>query len=356
MLHNNRPPFDKFELKRLIRGTLSDICVEIVLHAGNESSRYSATFTLNDREPIVDVRKTARVSLTSELARSLRESVYTSIYVSVTWKNRTVRQETFRVALLPTDEWKDDDLNRIWLPSFVLPRDPAVPKIVDTAQRYLMALADDAGAGFDGYQGVQTEGLEAERCRSVDLQVCALWWALLYDYSLAYINPPPTFTSAAQRLRTPSDIIAGHRGTCIDLTLLVAALLEYVDIYPVVVLLEGHAFPAYCRSLEAHEEISKLFYQVPKQGVTPSVQAERGAIQHEWILDNRYYGAIVRLVQNGRLVPLESVAITQRAGFWEGVAQGAENLRNRRDFQYLVDIKLAREADVTPIPVWSARS
>jgi hypothetical protein len=357
MLHNNRAPFEKFEIKRLVRGTLSDICVEIVLHAGNESSRYSAALTLNDKKPIVDVLETARVSLTSELARSLRESVYTSIYVSVMWRDRVVHQQTFRVALLPTDEWRDDDLNRIWLPSFVLPRDPAVPKVVDTAQRYLMALTDDAGSGFDGYQGVRRTGPEAERCRSVDLQVAALWWALVYDYALAYINPPPSFTRASQRLRTPSDVMAGRRGTCIDLTLLLAAVLEYVDIYPVVFLLIGHAFPAYCRSEDAYQELAKLYarYQGTEPGQLSALPAER-ARQRSWILDGRYYGEIVKLVQNGSLVPLESVALTQRAGFWDAVAQGAENLRSRRDFQYLVDIKRAREVDVTPIPVWSAHA
>jgi hypothetical protein len=59
----------------------------------------------------------------------------------------------------------------------------------------------------------------------------------------AYINPPPTFTEKSQRLRTPSDIVMGKRGTCIDLTLLLAACLEYAEIYPVLFLLKDHAFP-----------------------------------------------------------------------------------------------------------------
>ena len=95
---------------------------------------------------------------------------------------------------------------------------------------------------------------------------------------------------------------------------------------------------------------------MPAADGTNPAPVKAGTIQREWILDGRYCGAIVRLVQNGRLVPLESVALTQRMGFWDAVAQGGEDLRNRRDFQYLIDIMLAREADVTPIPVWSLKA
>lgn len=77
--------------------------------------------------------------------------------------------------------------------------------------------------------------------------------------------------------------------------------------------------------------------------------------QREWILDQRYYSAVVQLVRDGHLVPIESVALTQRSGFWDATYQGTENLKNKSDFQFLVDIKSAREADVTPIPLWSIR-
>ena len=94
----------------------------------------------------------------------------------------------------------------------------------------LVALADDSGAGFDGYQSFDPNGLSLEeRARGIDNQVQALWWAIISEFNLAYINPPPTFTAKSQRLRTPSDVLAGRRGTCIDLTLLLAACLQYAS-------------------------------------------------------------------------------------------------------------------------------
>jgi hypothetical protein len=343
MLHNNRPLFEKFEVKRQTSGRLLNVRVDITLQAGTESADYSAVFDLGRSTPLVDVNERARVSLTSDMARSLRESVYTSLFVSVKWEHELVYQETFRVALLPPDEWRDDDLNRVWLPSFVLPRDPAIAKLIDGAQKFLTALADDAGAGFDGYQGVRLDAKIEDRCESVDRQVYSLWWSLIQDYGLSYINPPPSFT--AKCLRTPADIIGGRRGTCIDLTLLLAALLEYIDIHPVIFLLQGHAFPGYWRSEES--------YALLAQGTLSRPQTSGPGSQYAWMFDRVCYSDLLQLVREGHLIPLESIALTQRCGYWDAVAQGIENLRNKNEFEFLIDIKRAREANVTPIPLWS---
>jgi hypothetical protein len=357
MLHNNRPMFNKFEVKRQTSGRLVNVRVDVQLNTGAADAVYSMAFDLSRDRPMVDVSALARVSLTSDMARSLRESVYTSLLVNVYWEDRMVYSNTFRVALLPTDEWRDDELNRIWLPSFVLPRDPVIAQVIDKAQKYLSSLQDDAGAGFDGYQGVLAPGIPMDqRCQSVDEQVRAIWWSLMQEYQVGYINPPPSFTEMSQRLRTPSDIIEGGRGTCIDLTLLLAALLEYVDIYPVIFLLQGHAFPGYLRSEESYDELRTVFLEpatmIKKNG---STQPDSNT-QREWILDQRYYSAIVQLVRDGHVAPIESVALTRRAGFADAIEQGTENLRSKSDFQFLVDIKSAREADVTPIPMWSISS
>ena len=54
-------------------------------------------------------------------------------------------------------------------------------------------------------------------------------------------------------------------------------------------------------------------------------------------------------------VPIETVALTQRTGFHVAVDEGLQNLRDRRSFESLFDIRLSREGGVTPLPLWSAR-
>ena len=81
-----------------------------------------------------------------------------------------------------------------------------------------------------------------------------MWTALVNEYRLQYINPPPAYSTKTQRLRTPSEIVGSNSGTCIDLALLLASCLEYIGIYPVLVLLTGHAFVGYWRSDTVHDE------------------------------------------------------------------------------------------------------
>jgi hypothetical protein len=375
LLHNNLPLFPEFMLK-CAGPQPCDVSVEVSLHAGVETARYQASFEVKPGDPInlasSDREEAIRVSLTSELARSLAESVYTSIVVNVKCDGHPKLLKTHRVELLAIDEWIDDGLNRQWLPSFVFPRDTAVRQIVDAAQRYLVALADDSGAGFDGYQSFDPDGTTFdERTLGIDHQVQALWWAIISEFHLAYINPPPTFTEKSQRLRTPSEVLAGRRGTCIDLTLLLAACLEYVDIYPVIFLLKDHAFPGYVRCEQSHDIIRDKFQTVvtpvpppaaapgtapPGQGpIAASTGSARNTADFGWVVPASRFADVMKLVQAGHIVPIETVALTQRSGLQAAVDEGLQNLRDRRSFESLFDIRLSREGGVTPLPLWRTR-
>jgi hypothetical protein len=344
LLHNNRGVFKVFRLRKLREGRINGVDIRVALHVGNDNFPYQACLDLV--EPLTDLSRDINVPLTSAISRAVRESVRTSLLVEVSIGDEIIYRRTHRVTLLPVDQWQDDDANRLWLPSFVLPRDPAVPRIIDSAQRYLMALADDAGIGFDGYQSINPKAENATE--GVDSQVRALWAALSYEWALAYINPPPTYGETAQRLRTPTQIIEGRRGTCIDLALLLAACLEYVDIYPAVFLLEGHAFPGYWRSDERHFQFQLA---LEENSGAASLQGGGPGQRDPWLMGSDFYPVVTEQVRQGNLVPIESVWLTQRSGFWAAVEEGYRNLRSKRDFQALIDVELARAAEVTPLPI-----
>ena len=145
-----------------------------------------------------------------------------------------------------------------------------------------------------------SEGDPAEVCESVDLQVRAIWSALMLDFPLAYINPPPTFTDKSQRIRTPSDTIAGRRGTCIDLAVLLAACLEYVDIHPVIVLLLGHAFPAYWRHSDYLEHFMSgqgVHLPAPDEQLDPDYVSALLGKGGRWSLGKGHYKKIVQALE-----------------------------------------------------------
>ncbi len=359
ILHNNGPIFKSFRVRKkdLGVGRVDGLMVNVELHVGTDTYPFRTQTWIEETLPHVDLPDGIRVSLASALGRAIRESIHTSLFVEVKWQKTVLYRRTHRVTLLPVDEWRYDASNYRWLPSFVLPRDPAVLRIVDSSQRYLMALRDDATAGFDGYQSVITNAPpEPKECQLVDLQVRALWSALLYESPMSYINPPPTFTDSSQRLRTPSDCIDGKRGTCIDLALLLAACLEYVEIYPAIFLLKTHAFPAYWR----HDSFHRSFCEA-RRPAEPTAQESETAQpaftagqRFSWDFQASQYREILGEVQAGRLVPLETTLVTGRGSFADAMATGVQNLASLREFESMLDIQLARtdkKSSVTPLPV-----
>jgi hypothetical protein len=340
LLHNRERLFDAFIISKLRPGVVEGISVEVQLYVGNESFPYRTTVSLGADVDLVDLAQRIHVPLLSRLLRSNRENVNTCLYVEVKYGNVELHRETYPVTLLAVDEWKFDpkDDSR-WLASFVLPRDPAVLRIIAAAQKYVTSLRDEPGAGFDGYQSVDPEADDPDEM--IDLQVRAIWSALVNDLPLAYINPPPTFTKDAQRLRTPSDVLNGGRGTCIDLALMFAACLEFIEIYPVVFVLKDHAFPGYWRNGESHDR----YLQMKHAGAA----ADQARAERRQSFDE--FDEITQLVNSGDLVPVETVWLTERRSLQEAVDAGLENLINRSDWGALLDVVQARSEGVTPLPL-----
>jgi hypothetical protein len=337
LLHNGEGLFDTFRFEKYEPRFAYGIHVSVALQMGAESFPYEATFDLDADEPVLDIASRVNLPLTSQFARSLREEVLTSLRVCVSYDGQELYQETHRVKLLAVNQWAFDRTEGgRWLASFILPGDPAVPRIVDAAQKYLMALKDDPAAGFDGYQSTEEDG--------VDMQVRAIWAALSFDLPLSYINPPPVFTEGSQRLRTPSDVINGKRGTCIDLALLFAACLEFVEIYPVVFVLTDHAFPGYWRSERSYQDFLEM-RKIPDAATGEIIDASATAQRR------LRFEEVRQCVRDGELVPLETVWLTNHSGFGEAVEKGIDNLRTSSNFESLVNVFKLRGENVTPLPI-----
>lgn len=355
LLHNRRSLFKTLMIsRRNVTGPIENIEISATLYVGEVTFPFQLTETMKETQNDLPIAERVVVPLTSSVIRTQGESIQSSLYLKVTCAGAVVYADTSRVQLSPVDEWTDTDENRWWLPSFVLPRDPMIARIIDRAQRYLMAMADDPAAGFDGYQSVdESAATTEERYGPVDLQVRAIWSALLYDFQLHYINPPPSYSASNQRLRTPSDVVRGRRGTCIDLALLLSACLEYVDIYPVVFLLAGHSFPGYWRSDRLHDE----FHQVkdvplPETAQPDALRASQRTTQHfedAYALKN--FLEARSLIAEGKVVPLETVWLTTHGAFTDAIDEGRRNLRRANEFDSMIDVTLARGAGVTPLPI-----
>lgn len=356
VLHNAQPLFEQFIIECDSPGPHRLVDVDVAVHLGSETAAFQRRVRLDVAR--VALTRDIHVPLTAEVARRVHEAISSSIAVTVRCGSEVLLRDTHRLRLLPVDQWRDNRRDGRWLPSFVQPRDPAVLRAVEQAQRYNRVLRDDPNAGFEGYQLALKD--DEDSLRGVDRQVEALWATLLHDWRLGYINPPPAYSGAldSQRLRTPSMVHGNRSGTCIDLALLFAACLELIDIYPVIFLLEGHALPGWWRHPDYRLEYatmsdSKLAEVVE---VDQAINSAANAQVVSWQTGKASHDEIKRWIRDRKLVPIETVRLTEHCGFVEAIEAGVEALALRRDFDSMLEIVTARQEQVTPLPLlWEPR-
>lgn len=351
VLHNAQPLFEQFVLECNRPAETVFVDVDVAVHMGAETARYGRRVPMSHAR--VALTREVHVPLTAEVARTVREAISSSLVVEVRHGQELLYRDTHRLRLLPVDQWRDNRRDGRWLPSFVQPRDPAVAKALEQAQRYVRVLRDDPNAGFEGYQAAP-EPDEASLAE-VDRQVEAIWATLLHDWRLGYINPPPTYSGTldSQRLRMPSAVLEHRSGTCIDLALLFAACLELVDIYPVIFLLEGHALPGWWRHPSFRDEYAEMpaknYVEIVEASATENAVPNAQTVA--WHTGKASWPEVRRWIRERKLVPIETVRLTENCGFAEAIEAGIEALSERRDFDSLLDIVTARLEQVTPLPV-----
>ena len=380
MLHNGRSILDKLQLwfrfpkdsaSSGLPNAIHGIDVEVSLQIGPDSFPYQARVDLSRETPEVDLADESvcdggiKVPLISELARGLGEAIQTSIFVHVQWEGQTLHRQTYPVTLAPANEWKLDQQDSCWIPSFIQPRSPAVSDIIGAAQKYLRCLEDNMAASFKGYQADDIES-----------QVQAIWTAIAFDYALDYTEPPPSYRSESQRLRTPCEVVAEKRGTCIDLAILFASCLEWIGIYPVLILNEAHAYPGYWTGLAAH---TKFFEKLLKAQDGPEefdpAKIEIGT-RLPWVAGIDSFSTIQKLVyptddcdpedpdcEGGpKLRVVETTFLPKRKGLKEASHDAAQYFCPESEFfskpgtegdtfAAMIDIKNARSF-VTPLPIY----
>ena len=358
VLHNAQPLFRRFVLSCDAPDKAEPVDVEVAVHMGAEEARYERRVVMqHERE---NLTKDIHVPLTADVARGVHEAINTSLQVRVRQGSKVLYHDSHRLRLLPVDQWRDNRRDGQWLPSFVLPRDPAIVAAVSQSQRYNRVLRDDPTAGFEGYQCVPDSAVTAsgrideELLRGVDRQVEAIWATLLHDWQLGYINPPPSYSKQldSQRLRMPSTVLADRAGTCIDLALLFAACLELVDIYPVVFLLEGHALPGWWRHPSFREEYMQMtgnYSGAVQADASGSSAANAQAVP--WHAGRASWDEVRGLILDRKLVPIETVRLTEHCGFVEAIEAGVEALSDRADYDSMLDIITARQRQITPLPL-----
>ncbi len=176
--------------------------------------------TLSDPQLVIDGRELAEMT----------ESSTAEILVELCLEEKVLCSVRSQMEVLAYDQWPGYGTYRNLLPAFVMPNHPVIPALMhDAAER--LAKWNKTNS-IEGYQFH-----DPNRIR--DLAAAA--YAAIQKKNIVYAEPPVSFSSG-QRIRTPETIMEQRFGTCMDMTLLYAALLEQMGLHPLLVMMEGHIF------------------------------------------------------------------------------------------------------------------
>ncbi|MBX3077964.1 MAG: DUF3320 domain-containing protein [Cryobacterium sp.] len=218
------------------------------------------------------------------------------------------------------------DAYAIELAALVQTQEPALRPVLERADQLLKSRPDYRG--LNGYQSADGGDFDY-----VDAIVGAIFEAAQAT-QIVYSNPPSSWElgdTPGQRVRRPGQVLSERVGTCLDTTILMAALIAAVDIFPVIFLAPGHAFVGYWRDSQWRRH------------------------PQSWRLtDGR------NLVDSGLIVPVETTLLpSQDATFSQALAGGKDGFVKFSDLDdpseivesVAIDVAVAHRRGTIPIPV-----
>lgn len=226
-------------------------------------------------------------------------------------------------------------LARSLLAAFVRPNHAEVATLGrDAAERLGRSTGDPSFSAF------QREDVAEAEAR-VEATVTAIY-ETLQARGIAYSEPPPgwDYASAGQRIRDHGLVAQAGLGTCMDTTVLMAAVIEHVGLCPVLVLIPGHIFIGYWR-----------------RDPTPP-----GRPKPEWYPDTPFISdlrTVATLVEGGWLGLIETTVLTAGSNTSAGEARQIARARIQSGLNEnsvgLIDVIAARSAGVSPLPTVQTR-
>ncbi|MEW6742728.1 MAG: DUF3320 domain-containing protein [Planctomycetota bacterium] len=224
----------------------------------------------------------------------------------------TLLRESRPIEVLAFNEWNRAALPEL-LAAFVLPNHPSIATLLETARDLL-----EEATGNPGFTGYQHGG--RDRVRAI---VEAIYRAI-QCLEITYVPPPASFESTGQKIRFPDQVLEHRMGTCLDLTVLMAACLEHCGQHPILLLVGGHAFPG-CWLVE------------------------------DWLpmASSDDPETVARLIAAGEILVFDSSTVTDRpfAPITEAEEVARRHLQERSAFEQILDVRAARLARILPLPV-----
>ena len=223
-------------------------------------------------------------------------------------------QQEHEVVVLAGRQWlqQPERLGLEMLAAHVMPNSPQVAELLSEVADLL---AGRTGSGsIEGYQG------GAER---VDAMAHAVFDAMRAR-GIRYANPPASWSEQGQKIRTPQEVLDDRLGTCLDISVVMAAVMEQAGIRPHLWVLEDHAFVGYWRDEQSMD----------------TIVAEDAS-------------ALINLLDLGLLAVVETTLVTSTAehvDFALALSAPLARLADLSTVRGVVDVHAARRNNLVPLP------
>ncbi len=269
-----------------------------------------------DRLGPSETRRISPVDLTPDhtYLAELPESVTASVKVSVLTGTEELAHVAQPIEVLAYDQWAGTRALPELLAAFCMPNNPAIDVLIGQASTLLRS--EHAELSMNGYQS---------KSRDVVWKQVSALYSTISAQTLQYSEPPASFGTDGQKIRTPERVLETRVATCLDLAMLFASCLEQAGLRAVVLMKEGHAWVGVW--------LHSACFLDP---LTDDVQAVR------------------KRVDSGEFLVFETTGVAQhhsyRPSLRIAVEQGHAHLLEENTFRYAVDIHRARELQIKPLP------
>jgi very-short-patch-repair endonuclease len=269
-----------------------------------------------DRLAPGETRRISPVDLQADHAflAGLSESHKASVNVRVTESGTDVCLSARPVEVLAYDQWAGTRALPELLAAFCMPNNPAVDNLIGKASKLLRSAHSELS--MSGYQSKSRD--------HVWKQISAIYSTVAAE-GLQYAEPPASFGTDGQKIRTPDRILDSRVATCLDLAMLFASAFEQAGLRPVVLMKDEHAWVGVW--------LHRTCFADP---LTDDVQAVR------------------KRVDSGEFLVFETTGVAQhythRPSLRVAMEQGLAHLQDDKVFRYAVDIHRARELQIKPLP------
>ncbi len=253
------------------------------------------------------------ISPDAEAMLKFTERMTTSFVIDISSDGELIETKEFDIEMMPYDHWMGLSTLPQLVASFVTPNNPEISKVITKAGEII-----EHASGAKSFRGYQSNDPN-----DVLLQVSAIW-AALQQCGIVYRGMPPSYEDKGQRVTLPDQVLTSKLGNCIEITLLMASLLEAIEINSGIIFSKGHAYLAV------------------------------------WLIDNSAPYSFVddpafieKLTANGinEMTVIECTMVSsQDYTLDDAIKQAKANLANHEVFHCFVDIKRCRLEKIYPLP------